>query len=107
VPEPLTPRYALLLELITPYVQAAVSRVSRAEDLPQTCRTPEKLAITGREIEILRWAQLGKSNAEIGEQLHISPLTVKNHIQKILKKLNVQNRTAAVSRAIASRLIAP
>ena len=47
----------------------------------------------------------GKSNQEIGTILGISPLTVKNHVQKILKKLRVQNRAQAVGKAIALRLI--
>ena len=63
--------------------------------------------MTGRELEILQGVQQGKSNAEIGEELKISPLTVKNHLRKILRKLNVHNRAAAVSRAIGERLITP
>src|SRR6266852_2217358 len=49
--------------------------------------------LTSREQEVLKWIHLGKSNIEIGTILEISPLTVKNHVQKILRKLNVQNRT--------------
>jgi len=37
--------------------------------------------------------------------LEISPLTVKNHVQKILRKLNVQNRTQAVGKAMALRIL--
>jgi len=48
---------------------------------------------------------VGKSNIEIGTILTISPLTVKNHVQKILRKLNVQNRTQAVGRALALRIL--
>jgi hypothetical protein len=44
-------------------------------------------------------------NADVAAILDISPLTVKNHMQKILRKLNVQNRAQAVARAIARRLI--
>lgn len=61
--------------------------------------------LTGREVEILEWVQEGKSNQEIGLILNISPLTVKNHVQKILRKLNVRNRAQAVSKATAMRLI--
>jgi DNA-binding CsgD family transcriptional regulator len=39
--------------------------------------------------------------------LDISPLTVKNHVQKTLRKLNVLNRTQAVGRALALRLVNP
>ncbi|MFH1870758.1 MAG: LuxR C-terminal-related transcriptional regulator, partial [Pseudomonadota bacterium] len=44
-------------------------------------------------------------NHEIGAALGISPLTVKNHVQKIYRKLNVQNRAHAVSRGISLRLL--
>ena len=50
----------------------------------------------GRQIEIMRWVHEGKSNIEIGLILGISALTVKNHVQKILRKLNARNRTEAV-----------
>jgi transcriptional regulator EpsA len=61
--------------------------------------------ITDREIEILRWIRDGKSNQEIGMILDISPLTVKNHVQKILRKLNASNRAQAVSMAIDRKLL--
>jgi DNA-binding CsgD family transcriptional regulator len=48
---------------------------------------------------------MGKSNHEIGGLLEISPLTVKNHVQKICRKLNAQNRAHAVSRGISLRLL--
>jgi transcriptional regulator EpsA len=64
-------------------------------------------ALTPREREILRWVAIGKSNFEVGAILHISPLTVKNHVQKILRKLNVVNRTQAVGKALESRIIVP
>jgi DNA-binding CsgD family transcriptional regulator len=37
--------------------------------------------------------------------LKISPLTVKNHVQKILRKLDVLNRTQAVGKALALRVL--
>jgi transcriptional regulator EpsA len=61
--------------------------------------------LSEREVEILHWVREGKSNHEIGMVLSISPLTVKNHIQRILKKLQASNRTQAVSKAINMRLL--
>lgn len=61
--------------------------------------------ITAREIEILEWVRDGKSNQEIALILNISPLTVKNHVQNILRKLQSNNRAQAVSRAISLRLL--
>jgi DNA-binding CsgD family transcriptional regulator len=54
-----------------------------------------------REVEILRWMQKGKSNAEIAQILSISQLTVKNHVQKILRKLGAHNRTQAVAKGMS------
>jgi len=55
--------------------------------------------LTSREQEVLKWVYLGKSNIEIGMILGISALTVKNHVQEILRRLNVQNRAQAVGKA--------
>jgi transcriptional regulator EpsA len=62
-------------------------------------------ALSEREVEILHWVREGKSNHEIGMVLSISPLTVKNHIQRILRKLQANNRTQAVTKAISMRLL--
>jgi len=53
------------------------------------------------EIEILRWVSLGKTNHEIASILGLSSTTVKNKIQGIIAKLNVSNRTHAVSKYFA------
>ncbi|QID16206.1 helix-turn-helix transcriptional regulator [Nitrogeniibacter mangrovi] len=55
--------------------------------------------LSEREIQVLGWVRDGKTNAEIGQILDISPLTVKNHVQKILRKLDVSNRAQAVAKA--------
>lgn len=57
--------------------------------------------LSERESEILAWVALGKTNAEIGSILGISAFTVKNHVQRILKKLDVINRTQAVGKTTA------
>jgi DNA-binding CsgD family transcriptional regulator len=51
-----------------------------------------------REQEILNWIAEGKTNAEIAVILGISSFTVKNHAQRIFRKLDVSNRTEAVSK---------
>jgi LuxR family transcriptional regulator, maltose regulon positive regulatory protein len=56
-------------------------------------------ALTARELEILRLVAAGASNQAIADQLVISLGTVKGHLNHILSKLEVQNRTAAVARA--------
>lgn len=54
--------------------------------------------MTNREMQIMRWVEMGKTNQEIGTILDISAFTVKNHLQRIFKKLDVYNRAQAVSR---------
>ena len=54
--------------------------------------------LSPREQEIVRWITKGKTNAEIAAALGISSFTVKNHTQRIFRKLNVKNRTEAVTR---------
>jgi LuxR family maltose regulon positive regulatory protein len=59
---------------------------------------PENL-LTDRELQVLRRLALRLTNNEIGEQLFISPITVKNHVAHITDKLAVSGRRAAVARA--------
>jgi DNA-binding NarL/FixJ family response regulator len=61
--------------------------------------------LSDREIEVLRLVAAGKDNAEIGEQLFISPQTVKNHISNILAKLQIENRIQAAVYAVRRGLV--
>lgn len=105
LPQPLGARQGYLIEILTPYIHSAFVRML-AQERQETFEVPavDRL-ITSREIEILQWVRDGKSNQEIGRILSISPLTVKNHVQKILKKLNVQNRAQAVARGLSLQII--
>ena len=53
--------------------------------------------LTPREREVLRWIADGKSNSEIGTILGVSVSTAKTHVERILFKLGVENRTGAAS----------
>ncbi len=100
------PRQAYFVELIVPFLHLAWVRSQINRPSKSAGATPAGThLLTSREQEILRWIQVGKSNIEIGAILEISPLTVKNHVQKILRKLNVQNRTQAVGKALALRIL--
>ena len=59
-----------------------------------------KNILTLREVEILKWAYLGKTNTEIGLILGVSEYTAKNHIHNILEKLAASNRAHAVAKAM-------
>ncbi len=53
-----------------------------------------------REREVLKWVALGKTDAEIGELLHISGTTSFAHVRNSCRKLNAATRTQAVVLAL-------
>ena len=57
------------------------------------------LPLSTREDEVLTWMTAGKTNAEIAAILGISLHTVKRHVEKVLQKLGVPNRQAAIGAA--------
>lgn len=61
--------------------------------------------LTSRELEILRMVAQGLTNKDIGSALRISSFTVKNHINSILAKLEVCDRTEAATAAISRGII--
>jgi DNA-binding NarL/FixJ family response regulator len=61
--------------------------------------------LSPRELAILRFVAGGYSNKEIGKALGISDGTVKNHLSDILRKLEARDRTHAVLKAIAARML--
>ncbi|HEX9855877.1 MAG TPA: response regulator transcription factor [Acidimicrobiia bacterium] len=71
----------------------------RAEERPYHPR------LTEREMEVLRLVAEGKTNREIGKDLHISENTVKNHIRNILEKLHLNSRMEAVIYAVREKLL--
>lgn len=68
----------------------------------------ERLAsLTGREREVLVLVAGGLSNDEIGEQLAVSPLTVKTHVNRAMAKLGARDRAQLVVIAYESGLVRP
>jgi DNA-binding NarL/FixJ family response regulator len=63
--------------------------------------------LTPREIEVLRLVARGLSNAEIAQELIIGEATVKTHVERILAKLEVRDRTQAVVAAYETGLVEP
>ncbi len=59
-----------------------------------------QLGLTEREAEVLLWVAQGKSNGEIGGILGTAENTVKRHLQNIFEKLGLDNRHAAMMRAL-------
>lgn len=60
--------------------------------------------LSERERDVIRLMAGGFSNREIGEMLGLTEGTVKNHVSRLLLKLEARDRTSAVLKAIASRL---
>jgi DNA-binding NarL/FixJ family response regulator len=62
-------------------------------------------SLSTREIEILRLLALGRTNGEISQELMFSVSTIKNHVQQLIVKLDVSDRTQAAVRATELGLI--
>jgi len=97
------------LRILLPYIDSALRQVALLPNqYPQTAVAVESAAVaddsqaengplSDREAEIMKWVALGKTNGEIGSILNVSSFTIKNHMQRIFKKLDVFNRAQAVS----------
>jgi DNA-binding NarL/FixJ family response regulator len=68
-------------------------------------RAPAGTQLSSREIEVLELVARGHSNGAIGKALHISTATVKTHLIHIFNKLEVSDRTAAVTVALERGII--
>lgn len=107
------------LDLMLPHLHRVWQRVSAFEEgllktvepAPSAVRGSQEVqpplakALTLREVQILQCVRDGGSNQRVATLLGISPLTVKNHIQKILRKLGAGNRAQAVARAMSVGLL--
>jgi DNA-binding CsgD family transcriptional regulator len=58
------------------------------------------LGLTPKECEVAGWITRGKTNEEIGKILNCATATVRKHVEHILEKLGVENRTSIATRAI-------
>jgi DNA-binding NarL/FixJ family response regulator len=98
-----------IVEVITCAHHGAISEIDMAVNkIRNTVRfrlREEEVPITSREIQVLRHVALGLSNREIGRTLEISPETVKQHVQSILRKLEVADRTEAAVWAVRRGLV--
>jgi DNA-binding NarL/FixJ family response regulator len=65
----------------------------------------DDVPLTQRETQVLRHVALGLSNKEIGRSLEISVETVKEHVQNILRKITVSDRTQAAVWAVRKGLV--
>lgn len=73
----------------------------------QTHQTTERIHVTRRELECLKWSATGKSSWEIGYLLNCSEATVNFHFSNIRRKFNTNSRHQAVIRAINLGIVNP
>lgn len=109
-PDDVGPQQLRLVEMLVPFLHSAWMRTQvnlggERGDKGNGASAAGRDLLTEREKEVLRWMYLGKSNHEIGMILGISPLTVKNHVQAILRRLDVQNRAQAVGKAFKLHIL--
>jgi DNA-binding CsgD family transcriptional regulator len=103
-----------LLHILKPLDRTIQARSTGEEtgDLPRSAiasvrESPDARArkLTPREVEILGLIAAGRTTPEISSSLYISALTVRNHTQNILDKLEVHSKAEAVAFAFQKRLI--
>jgi two-component system, NarL family, nitrate/nitrite response regulator NarL len=85
-------------------VLAAEIQAGVADEIRQRYR-PERPQLSKREQEVLVHVAEGRSAPEIANLLHLSPTTVKGHLQSLYEKLGVSDRAAAVAEAMRRGLI--
>jgi DNA-binding CsgD family transcriptional regulator len=84
------------MAILAPILHNVLSRL--AFDESREDKLDPLSLLTRREREILDWIRKGKTNSEISSILGIAFSTIKNHVQRILIKLQVNNRTQAISK---------
>ncbi|MHB8595511.1 MAG: tetratricopeptide repeat protein [Ktedonobacteraceae bacterium] len=85
--------------------QALVAEGGATMPLSLSASSIYPAGLTGREVEVLRLIAEGLTNAQIADQLVISPLTVNTHVRSIYNRLEVSSRSAATRFAIQHQLV--
>lgn len=86
------------------WTREELRRVTGALATPRLTADVE-VPLTQRESEVLRQLAYGLTNKEIAQALHISYETVKEHVQHILRKIGVSDRTQAAVWAVRKQLV--
>jgi DNA-binding NarL/FixJ family response regulator len=88
----------------SPSRHGELKKVANTMKIRQTI-DDDDVPLTQRETQVLRHVALGLSNKEIGKSLEISVETVKEHVQNILRKITVTDRTQAAVWAVRKGLV--
>jgi two-component system, NarL family, nitrate/nitrite response regulator NarL len=90
--------------LIAPQVAGVLLERLREHGPPQPAPRAA-LALSARELDVLRLLASGSDNGEIARSLHLSPSTIKHHVSSIFEKLGVDNRVQAAVIAVREGLL--
>jgi DNA-binding NarL/FixJ family response regulator len=92
--------------VVTRPAAGTMQTAAQVSDTSQSSLTAGKLqrVLTDRELEVLKMVARGMSNAEIAEELTISPATAKTHVAHLLTKLDARDRIQLVIIAYQSGL---
>ena len=90
-------RQRILLELLRPHLELACANARHVTHQHSAHRSPalSKFGLTPRESHVADWLAVGKTNAEIAVILGASARSIEKHVERVLEKLGVENRTAA------------
>jgi len=106
----IAPNRKKIFHQLLPYIDATLRQIEYFPDQTSDAQSVEivnnesvasiqnVMKLSERESQIMGWVCSGKTNVEIGLILDISSFTVKNHLQRIFKKLDVVNRSQAVAK---------
>ncbi len=92
------PRDFILLELLQPHLELACTNARRVTESRTASRSRNigDYGLTPREADVAKWLAAGKTNAEIAKILNnVSSRTIEKHVERVLLKMGVENRTAA------------
>jgi len=89
-----------LVRRITAVARDIIGTQQQPPVFPEAEHTGPKHPLTARELDVLGLLAQGKSTRELSDVLFISPRTASTHVNNILGKLGVTNRTAAVAWAL-------
>jgi transcriptional regulator EpsA len=93
-------RAARIVEVVVPIIYVTFLRILAADANSTEGAVRLSNLVTQREVEILGWIKEGKTTADIARILNLSPFTVKNHVQNVLKKLGARSRSHAIAQAM-------
>ncbi len=103
-----TERDRKLFRMLGPhFIQALVAAEERSARRHGEERPLPSLGLTQREGQIGQWLARGRTNPEIARILEMKPRTVEKHVENILIKLGVENRTTAARMLVGTDLMRP